>query len=633
MPRKRLEARLDRELQNISDTIGVLHKRLKLLVDSSKQSDRQFKKQDVLEGINQVYKAFKEFFNNHNVQGEQRFRSSALNLLWTHIPFNEDLEGKVGNTEDPGDGIMYGSDEVAKTTSVLKTLCQAWLEAGESAPCPAPENLQEMAKICLVLAGMKQPKLLEDFIDSNIVDKDLGTLQREQVQTILKSHHALCTATFIAEQYRAVPRNWEEGNHVELEDEEPLPLIYEHTYMEGSSGLVTRVRDPISHKTYALKKQIIANEDTRTAAARNHLEQEIKRLKGLRHIHVVQLVKSYERGGAYGLILKPAATCDLEGLLGRYHKNKYNTITNSRDREWIRPILLTAFGCLSQGLAYIHGCNIRHKDVKPGNILYEREIRNVNKGPRFIWADFGLAYDFSASEDSRTRSSKLYSPRYAAPEVVAMNDMANNKRPYSDKRTLVLSSLGSLDRIVENGEENPIDDELDSETAEEMLNSHGRKTDIFSLGCVFLELLGGLAVEKLPLDVPNGQPPRETPIFARYVPQLQTWAQQHQASDSAPDIAPLFKIASDMVSIDPKRRPEVGEVVKRVTAVGDQNFCHECWAEIPAHDKLDPSQVSKPLNRAPTSPVNRSPTGSVFKRVNSTLSQHAGPQLRRILSR
>ena len=523
----------------------------------------------------------------------------------------------MGNTEDPGDGIMYGNEEVAKTTTVLETLRRAWLDAGDSAPCPAPENLREMAKICLVLAGMKQPRLLEDFIDSNIVDKDLGTLQKERVQTILKSHHSLCAATFIAEQYRAVPRDWKEGNHVELEDEEPLPLIYEHTYKEGSSGLVIRVRDPFSHKTYALKKQIIANEENRTAAARNHLEQEIKRLKELRHIHVVQLVKSYERGGAYGIILKPAATCDLEGLLGRYHKNKYNTITNCRDREWIRPILLTAFGCLSQGLAYIHGCNIRHKDVKPGNILYEREIRDVNNGPRFIWADFGLAYDFTASEDSRTRSSKLYSPRYAAPEVVAMNDMANNKRPCSDKRTIVLSSLG---RIPENGEERSIDDELDHETAEDMLNSHGRKTDIFSLVCVFLELLGGLIVEKLPLDVPNRQAPREFPIFARYVPQLQTWAQQLQASDSGRELAPLFEIASDMIWTDPKRRPTVGEVVKRVAADGRQNFCDECWSEIPAQDKADPARVPKSLNRAPTLLVNGSPNGSVLSRVNSVLS-------------
>ena len=507
---------------------------------------------------------------------------------------------------------------------MLETLRRAWLDAGDSAPCPPPENLREMAKICLVLAGMKQPQLLEDFVDSNIVDKDLGTLQKERVQTILRNHHSLCAATFVAEQYRAVPREWKEGNHVELEDEEPLPLIYEHTYQEGSSGLVIRVRDPFSHKTYALKKQIIAPEENRTAAARNHLEQEIERLKELRHIHVVQLVNSFKRGGAYGIILTPAATCDLEGLLGRYRKDKYNTYTNCRDREWIRPILLTAFGCLAKGLAYIHGCDIRHKDVKPGNILYERGDPNVEKEPRFLWADFGLAYDFSASKDSRTQSSELNSPRYAAPEVVATNDMANNKRPYVDRWASVISNL---DRIKENSEEKSTDTELDSETAEDMRN-HGRTTDIFSLGCVFLELLAGLVDEKLPLDVPISQHPNEVPIFARYIPELTTWArQQQQKSDSGHELAPMFNIATDMILEKPKRRPAVDEVVQRVAAVGRQNFCNACWEELPPEDKLKPSPVPKRSSWVPTWSVNRRSTERVFKRVNS-----AGTHLKRIFS-
>lgn len=591
---------------------------------SSKQPDRQIKKQDVLEGRNQAYMTFSEFFNNHDLQEEQRFRSSALKLLWSHIPYIEDLEGKVGNIEDPGDGIIYGKEEVAKTTLVLEALRRAWLDAGDAAPCPAPENLREMAKICLVLAGMKQPELLEDFIDSNIVDKDLGTLQKERVRTILKNHHSLCAATFVAEQYRAVPREWKQGNHVVLEDEEPLPLIYEHTYQEGSSGLVIRVRDPFSHKTYALKKQIIAPEENRTAAARNHLEQEIKRLKELRHIHVIQLVNSFERGGAYGIILTPAATCDLEGLLGRYHKNKYNTYTNCKDREWIRPILLTAFGCLSKGLAYIHGCDIRHKDVKPGNILYERGNPNVNNGPRFLWADFGLAYDFSSSKDSRTQSSELNSPRYAAPEVVATNDMANNKRRHVDNWASVISNL---DRIKENSEEKSIDAVLSSETVEDTLN-HGRKTDIFSLGCVFLELLGGLVDEKLPLDVPGSQHPNEVPIFARYIPELTTWARhQQQKSDSGRELAPLFNITTDMILEKPKRRPAVDEVVQRVAAVGSQNFCKACWEELPPQDELEPLPAPKKLSWAPTWSINRRSTERVFKRVNS-----AGTQLKRMFS-
>ena len=498
---------------------------------------------------------------------------------------------------------MYSSEEVTKTTSVLETLHQAWLEAGKS---PPPRNLREMAKLCLVLAGMKQPELLEDFIDSDIVDKDLGTLQKERVQTILKSHHAECARAFIVEQYRAVPRDWKEGDHMEFEEDEPLPLIPEHTYKNGSSGLVSRVRDYYSHDIYALKKQIIANDENRTAAARRHLEKETKRLKELRHLHVVRLVKSFERGGAYGLILIPAATCDLEGLLGRYNKDKYNTETRCRDRKWIRPILLTAFGCLSKGLAYIHGCAIRHRDVKPGNILYERNMPNINKGARFLWADFGSAYDFSASQDSQTRSSNFHSPRYAAPEI------ADNRRLYS----------GSLNRIGENGIES-IDQELDSEPVEHMPDSHGRKTDIFSLGCVFFELLGALVDKKLPLDVPSAQHPNEVPIFARYIPELTTWAkQQPQESDSGRELAALFKLATEMISRNPKSRPGVDDVVKRVAAVGSQYFCDECRIEPTAQDKSDQTQVLRRLGRAATTLIHRSPTARVLNGVNSAFSQN-----------
>ena len=68
----------------------------------------------------------------------------------------------------------------------------------------------------------------------------------------------------------------------------------------------------------------------------------------------------------------------------------------------LRPVFYTAFGCLAQGLAYMHARNLRHEDIKPNNIFYEQPLRNSNptspslkNHDRFLWADFGLAYDFS----------------------------------------------------------------------------------------------------------------------------------------------------------------------------------------------------------------------------------------------
>lgn len=73
----------------------------------------------------------------------------------------------------------------------------------------------------------------------------------------------------------------------------------------------------------------------------------------------------------------------------------------------VGPVLFYAFGCLSKGLAYIHSHNICHNDIKPANILYEKAFDN--HGARLLWADFGLAYDFSATGNSKTRTTRVYS--------------------------------------------------------------------------------------------------------------------------------------------------------------------------------------------------------------------------------
>ncbi|KAF2740725.1 kinase-like protein, partial [Polyplosphaeria fusca] len=89
-------------------------------------------------------------------------------------------------------------------------------------------------------------------------------------------------------------------------------------------------------------------------------------------------------------------------------------------------------GCLSSALAYIHSQRIRHADIKPHNILIQGEHEV------FI-SDFGVSRVVSESDSTSSSISPL-TPLYAPLEI---------------KEHL----------------------------------PHGRKADIFSLGCVVLELL------------------------------------------------------------------------------------------------------------------------------------------------
>ncbi|KAH0537054.1 hypothetical protein FGG08_006124 [Glutinoglossum americanum] len=109
-----------------------------------------------------------------------------------------------------------------------------------------------------------------------------------------------------------------------------------------------------------------------------------------------------------------------------------------------RPeILCRAFGCLPAALAYMHDkISLRHKDIKPRNILVD-----LSNGGNVLFTDFGISLDFSEGS-SLTRSTEAYTYKYASPEIV-------DRQP------------------------------------------RGKKSDVFSLGCVFFEMATVLAGEDL----------------------------------------------------------------------------------------------------------------------------------------
>lgn len=606
------------------------------------KEERKQKKNELPATIIQPYDAFLHFFTGllERLDETTDVRSSALQQLWCHFPGRQELWSHFPQREDlddPKDGLLYKEDGITKAKSVLADLHKAWSARLDPSTFPPP-SLPNMAKICLILTGMQQQHLLEDFLEHQVVDEDLP-IERPKVQEILRNGHADYASAFYTEQRRIVPREWNEGQHLEIEEEEPLPLVVRKDLNSGSYGAVVMVEDPISGALYARKQQRTNMDDHEIEAARRHLEIETERLKDLRHRHVVHLVKSYRRGRAYGILLRPAAHTDLEKLISRYHDDKFDTNRHCKHREWIRPVFENAFGCLSQGLAYIHGRDIRHKDVKPANILY---IAKVGEDPqRLLWADFGLAYDFHESGDSKTKSNKVYSKRYAAPEIIAKRIVSTHTQGESLEP--------SLDRIIEDGAEMILDTAIESEFQEEAKNGHGRKTDIFALGCVFLELLACLQERKLPMDTKvsrglQGNPPgainfsKEVQPFSEHITELQEWTRQRNSSAPTGDLIPIMDLAARMISPVPEDRPSIQDVVQIITTSGRKFFCETCLKDHPINEKTKhpsgptlsqgPDSPPSPTNSLPRRIFQRvnsaSPTG-VFQRVNSGLR----PQMRR----
>jgi serine/threonine protein kinase len=72
-------------------------------------------------------------------------------------------------------------------------------------------------------------------------------------------------------------------------------------------------------------------------------------------------------------------------------------------------LLRSFFGCLASALAYIHDIKIRHRDIKPQNVLV--------KGDRVFLTDFGIALDWEQLSRSTTTADSGKTWPYAAPEV------------------------------------------------------------------------------------------------------------------------------------------------------------------------------------------------------------------------
>lgn len=164
---------------------------------------------------------------------------------------------------------------------------------------------------------------------------------------------------------------------------------------------------------------------------------EVEHLQRLRHAHIVRLVGSYTQGRNFSILIYPVTEYDLATFME--HVTTILQDTESPYKNYDASVSLAqSFPCLVNAIRYIHDNTTKHMDIKPQNILVKVHPRYTLHHQVYI-ADFGISRYFSSIDHSQTDSEIARSPKYCAPEV----------------------------------------------DAEE---KWGRSADIFSLGCVFLEM-------------------------------------------------------------------------------------------------------------------------------------------------
>ncbi|OCL08354.1 kinase-like protein [Glonium stellatum] len=178
---------------------------------------------------------------------------------------------------------------------------------------------------------------------------------------------------------------------------------------------------------------------------------EVEHLHHLRHIHIVQLVGTYLHRSNFAILLYPCADYNLTTFLEDTFDLGH---LSSSSGQWLEraAFLGSSFGCLTHALEYIHARSTKHMDIKSANILVKEIPATLRKSRchkfRIYIADFGLSRSFASVGHSQSDGPTSRTPKYCAPEVYNF-DM------------------------------------------------RGRSADVFSLRCVYLEILTVLSGQSL----------------------------------------------------------------------------------------------------------------------------------------
>jgi serine/threonine protein kinase len=213
----------------------------------------------------------------------------------------------------------------------------------------------------------------------------------------------------------------EHGRHRHFAPGEPLPFEILGRLGSGGYGQVDKIASKISFRHYALKRiRRRAAFGNNSKEAMKRFKSEIQIVKSIEHRHIIQYVGSYTDKTYLGLVMAPVADTDLAAFLEQTciyiqtasSANAESSVLRLRDQALASEMsstVRTYFGCLAAALSYLHDRSIKHKDVKPQNIL-------VHQG-NVLLTDFGLSRDFAEDVGSTTSGITPASPRYSPPEV------------------------------------------------------------------------------------------------------------------------------------------------------------------------------------------------------------------------
>jgi eukaryotic-like serine/threonine-protein kinase len=176
------------------------------------------------------------------------------------------------------------------------------------------------------------------------------------------------------------------------------PYAIEHLIGRGSAGAVYLAHDLERQRALAIKTLVLGPDEHARAQDRMRFEREVLAVRRLAHPGIVELVASGEEAGLAWVAMAFAPGHDLSRHVAA--------------GALLQPGVVLDIGAqLAAALAHAHRQGVVHRDIKPGNVIFDPATGLARL------TDFGIA---RLADASRTRTGVvLGTPAYMAPEQIA----------------------------------------------------------------------------------------------------------------------------------------------------------------------------------------------------------------------
>ncbi|KAI1329256.1 protein kinase [Xylariaceae sp. FL0255] len=434
------------------------------------------------------------------------------------------------------------------------------------------EWIDEKAKrIFLILVDIGLPDQIFGIIDDSWDDNDLPiALDQVDRLALTSQRDDRIVKKFYARQFFYLVQYLEKGAYFEYQPQAVIPVVLADKRPGLSTGnnAVERVELPNNPGQIFTRRRFSLGASSGPLAKEIFLN-EVRSTKNLQHEHIASYYASYTHQEYAYAIFSHTSDSSVKSLLAA-SPGPLKALAK-QDR---RLLVMNWVHCLTDTLCYIHKRARSHGNIKPSTILFSSNNHIFYASMSRLGCDGSSTSGEGGSGGGFDRESY----DYAAPEQwyrpTAAHSLRRNIGAGASSSPSTMSSSDSTTFFINRGAEHNVNNPAQALLAP---NPHldPQAADVFSLGCVILELLG-LTLKRTTRNFASHRAAKHKSAgrggavpdssFHKNLGQVESWM-AGLAKDAAKKddpiflgVTPMLHVVARMLSVLPAERPTALEV-------------------------------------------------------------------------